>query len=129
VAKAEENGQGDGDEPGGGAAAQTRGSRAGDSPELFFDLAFVVTFFQLSNGLTQHMAWRGALQTLVLLLAVWFVWFVTAKVTDRLRQRPAVQLLVIVTMLGSLVMVACPRRAAWCSPPRTSPSRSAGDYS
>ncbi len=74
--------------------------------ELFFDLAFVVAFFQLSGGLTQHLTWRGALQTLVLLLAVWFVWFVTAGVTDRLRQRPAVQLLVIVTMLGSLVLAA-----------------------
>jgi low temperature requirement protein LtrA len=72
--------------------------------ELFFDLVFVVAFFQLSSVLAQDPTWNGALQTLVLLLAVWFVWLITAGVTDRFTQTPVVQLLVIVTMLGSLVL-------------------------
>jgi low temperature requirement protein LtrA len=74
--------------------------------ELFFDLAFVVAFFQLSNVLAHDPTWSGGLQTLVLLLAVWFVWLITAGVTDRFAQTPVVQLLVIVTMLGSLVLSA-----------------------
>ena len=46
----------------------------------------------------------------MLLLAVWWVWSSTAWVTDRFDpQRPAIQLLVIATMVGSLVMaVAVP---------------------
>jgi low temperature requirement protein LtrA len=75
--------------------------------ELFFDLAFVLAFFQLSHRLTQDLTWHGALQTLVLLLALWFVWYITAGITDRLDpQRPAVRLLVIATMLGTLVIAA-----------------------
>jgi low temperature requirement protein LtrA len=86
--------------------------RPGDPPratflELFFDLAFVVALTQLSHGLIQHLRWSGALQTLVLLLAVWFVWIGTAWITDRLDpQRPAVQLVVIATLVGSLAIAA-----------------------
>jgi low temperature requirement protein LtrA len=75
--------------------------------ELFFDLAFVFALFQLSHELTQHLHWSGAGQTLVLLLAVWSVWTSTIWITDRLDpQWPTVQLLVIVTLLGSLVLAA-----------------------
>ncbi|WP_319462766.1 low temperature requirement protein A [Micromonospora sp. RTP1Z1] len=74
--------------------------------ELFFDLVFVVALVQLSHGLIQDLRWSGAFQTLVLLLAMWWVWSVTAWVTDLYDpQRPAIQLLVTATMLGSLVMV------------------------
>ena len=75
--------------------------------ELFFDLAFVFAFFQLSHRLTQHLTWSGALQALVLLVSLWFVWFITAGITDRLDpRRPAIQLLVIATMLGTLAVAA-----------------------
>jgi low temperature requirement protein LtrA len=75
--------------------------------ELFFDLASVVALFQLSHGLTQDLTRSGAFQTLVLLLALWWTWFSTAAITNRLDpQRPAIQLLVIATMLGTLVMAA-----------------------
>jgi low temperature requirement protein LtrA len=75
--------------------------------ELFFDLVFVLAFAQLSHGLIQHLNWTGAFRTLLLLLAVWWVWFTTAWVTDRFDpQRPAIQLLVISIMGGSLVMAA-----------------------
>ncbi|WP_281180951.1 low temperature requirement protein A [Micromonospora rhizosphaerae] len=74
--------------------------------ELFFDLVFVVALVQLSNGLVQDLTWSGAFQTLVLLLAMWWVWSVTAWVTDLYDpQRSAIQLLVTASMLGSLVMV------------------------
>lgn len=53
---------------------------------------------------------EDALETLVLLLAMWWVWSFTAWLTDLVDpQRPAVQLVVTAAMLGSLVMaVAAP---------------------
>jgi low temperature requirement protein LtrA len=75
--------------------------------ELFFDLAFVVALIQLSQGLVGDLSWTGVFHTLVLLLAVWWVWSITAALTDRYDpQRPEIQLLVIVTMVGTLVMAA-----------------------
>jgi low temperature requirement protein LtrA len=79
--------------------------RRGTFLELFFDLAFVVALFQLSHVLIRRLDWSVAFQTLVLLLAVWWVWFGTAWLTDQLDpQRPGVQLVVIATLLGSLVL-------------------------
>ncbi|WP_446211502.1 low temperature requirement protein A [Micromonospora sp. IBSANI012] len=78
--------------------------------ELFFDLVLVLAITQLSHGLIQHLTWSGAFQALVLLLAVWWVWTYTAWITDLYNpQRPAIQLLVIATMLGVFVIaVALP---------------------
>src|SRR5262245_57207580 len=73
--------------------------------ELFFDLVFVLALTQLSHGLIQHLTWTGALQTLVLLLALWWVWGFTAGVTNRFDQeKPPIELLVVASMLGSLLM-------------------------
>jgi low temperature requirement protein LtrA len=75
--------------------------------ELFFDLVFVFALASLSQGLIERLGWSGGFQTLVLLLALWWVWSLTAGITDRFGpQRPAIQLMVIATMLGSLVMGA-----------------------
>jgi low temperature requirement protein LtrA len=67
-----------------------------------------------AHRLIQHLDWSGAFQTLVLLLAVWWVWVRTAWITDSLDpQRQAIQLLVIATLVGSLVLAAAvPRRSA-----------------
>ncbi|SIM57954.1 Low temperature requirement protein LtrA [Micromonospora cremea] len=75
--------------------------------ELFFDLVFVLALARLSQALLDHLTWSGAYQTLVLLLALWWVWSRTSGVTDRFDpQRPSIQLLVIASMLGTLVMAA-----------------------
>jgi low temperature requirement protein LtrA len=75
--------------------------------ELFFDLAFVFALTQLSQVLSQRLDRSGAFQTLVLLLAMWWIWFSTAWITNRLDpRRPAVQMVVIATLVGSLVMTA-----------------------
>jgi low temperature requirement protein LtrA len=85
--------------------------------ELFFDLAFVFGLLQLSHNLTQHLHWSGAFQTLVLLLALWRVWLVTIWITDRLNpeeldpKRLVLQLLVMVTLLGSLILATALPRA------------------
>jgi low temperature requirement protein LtrA len=72
---------------------------------LFFDLVFVFALFQLSQGLLDNLNWSGAFQTLVLLLAVLWVWALTNTVSDRFdpAQR-AIQLLVIACMFGSFVL-------------------------
>jgi low temperature requirement protein LtrA len=46
--------------------------------ELFFDLVFVFAVSQLSDSLQEHLSWRGMLETLVLLVAVFTVWFTTS---------------------------------------------------
>jgi low temperature requirement protein LtrA len=75
--------------------------------ELFFDLVFVLALFRLSQGLLDHLTWSDGFQTLVLLLALWSVWTNTAGFTDRLDpQHPLIQLLVLATMFGTLVMAA-----------------------
>ncbi|MEH0844489.1 low temperature requirement protein A [Micromonospora sp. CPCC 205711] len=78
--------------------------------ELFFDLVFVLVITQLSHGLIQDLTWSGAFQTLVLLLAVWWIWTNTAWITDLYDpRRMAIQVLVIATMLGTFMMaVALP---------------------
>lgn len=42
--------------------------------ELFFDLVFVFAVSQLSHHLLEHLTWRGAAETLVMLSAVFGVW-------------------------------------------------------
>ncbi|GMA14268.1 low temperature requirement protein A [Deinococcus metallilatus] len=46
--------------------------------ELFFDLVFVYGVSQLSHHLLEHLTWRGAAETLVLLLAIFTVWSYTS---------------------------------------------------
>jgi low temperature requirement protein LtrA len=75
--------------------------------ELFFDLAFVFALFQLSHELVQHLRWSGALQVLIVFLAVWRVWGITTWFTDRFDpQWQPLQLMVIVSLLGILVLAA-----------------------
>jgi low temperature requirement protein LtrA len=75
--------------------------------DLFFDLVFVFALFQLSRGLLAHLGWSSALQTAVLLFAVWSVWNYTTEVSNRYDPaRPAMQLLVIGSMFGVFVLAA-----------------------
>ena len=50
--------------------------------ELFFDLVFVFAVTQLSHGLLEHLTPLGAMQTAVLMLAVWWAWIDTAWITN-----------------------------------------------
>jgi low temperature requirement protein LtrA len=75
--------------------------------ELFFDLVFVFAFARLSQMLIEQLSWRGALKVLVLLLALWVVWISAAGTTNRYdTQRTTIQLLVLATMFGVMVMAA-----------------------
>src|SRR5215469_14274651 len=75
--------------------------------ELFFDLAFVFALAQVSEGLMRRLNWTSAVQALLLLLVLWRVWNGVTWITDRFDQRLLlVQMLVILTLLGTVVLAA-----------------------
>src|ERR671933_2762672 len=77
------------------------------SLELFYDLVFVFAVTQVSHHLLGDLTWRGAGQSLLLLLVVWWSWNYTTWVTNELDpESPVVRLLMIALMLASLVMAA-----------------------
>jgi low temperature requirement protein LtrA len=80
--------------------------------ELFFDLVFVFAVTQLSHGLLKHLTLLGAVQTGLLLLAVWWVWIFTAWATNWCDpDRPAVRLMLAAVMLAGLVLSSSIPRA------------------
>ncbi|MGK5738071.1 low temperature requirement protein A [Micromonospora sp. URMC 103] len=86
-------------------------SRAGEGPqratllELFLDLVFVAALALTSRTLAQRLDWIGAFQAVVLLLAIWWVWSVTALATDLYHPlRPPIFLMTLWVMLGTLLM-------------------------
>ncbi len=46
--------------------------------ELLFDLVFAFALSQLSHHLLPHLSWRGAAETMVMLVAIFAVWFTTS---------------------------------------------------
>lgn len=73
--------------------------------ELFFDLVFVFAITQLSHTLLAHLSLAGALETLLLFLAVWWVWIFTSWVTNWLDpERTPVRLALLVLMLLGLLL-------------------------
>jgi low temperature requirement protein LtrA len=77
------------------------------SLELFYDLVFVFAVTQVSHHLLGDLTWRGAGQSALLLLVVWWSWNYTTWVTNELDpESPVVRLLMIAIMLASLVMAA-----------------------
>jgi low temperature requirement protein LtrA len=79
--------------------------------ELFFDLVYIFMLSRLSAGLAQDLSPRNLAQMAVLLLAAWWIWVLTAWLTDLFNpQLPVIQALVLVVMFGTLVMaIAVPR--------------------
>jgi low temperature requirement protein LtrA len=79
--------------------------------ELFFDLIFVFAVTQLSHGLLEHLTPLGALQTAVLMLAVWWAWIDNAWLTNWLdpEHAPVRLLLFVLMLLGLIVAAAIPK--------------------
>jgi low temperature requirement protein LtrA len=78
--------------------------------ELFFDLVFVFALTQLSHRLLDHLTVGSTLETLFLLLAVWWAWIRITWFTSWFDpDRLPVRLMLIAAMLASLGMsVAIP---------------------
>lgn len=73
--------------------------------ELFFDLVFVFAVTQLSHTLLAHYTPLGAIETLLLLMAVWWVWIYTSWVTNWLDpERLPVRLMLFAVMLAGLIL-------------------------
>jgi low temperature requirement protein LtrA len=73
--------------------------------ELLFDLVFVFAVTQVSHTLLAHFTPIGAIQTLLLLLSVWWVWVYTSWVTNWLNpELTPVRVLLFLLMLGGLVL-------------------------
>src|ERR671920_1504002 len=95
-------------------ASLLRASDAGEQRvtplELFFDLVYVFAITQLSHLLLDHPTVWGALQTLFLLLVVWWAWQYTTWFTNWFDPDSVpVRLTLVAVMLASLVMsVAIP---------------------
>lgn len=78
--------------------------------ELFFDLVFVFAVTQLSHRLIGHFTLAGVMQTLFLMLAVWWVWVFTSWVTNWLDPEaiPVRACLFVFMLLGLLMSGAIP---------------------
>ncbi len=73
--------------------------------ELFFDLVFVFAITQLSHYLLEHFTPLGAVQTALLLMAVWWVWVYTSWVTNWLDpDQTPVRLMLFALMLAGLLL-------------------------
>ncbi|MDG4759010.1 low temperature requirement protein A [Micromonospora sp. WMMD710] len=75
--------------------------------ELFFDLAFIFALTRLSRALLDDPSLNGGFQVLVMLAALWWVWFVTAWSADWFDPRaPLIVVLLLWVMFGGLLMAA-----------------------
>jgi low temperature requirement protein LtrA len=75
--------------------------------ELFFDLVFIFALTQLTLRQTQDPTVPGAIRSLLLIAAIWWVWTVTAWSTDWFDpEQPLIRCLLIWVMLGSLLLAA-----------------------
>jgi low temperature requirement protein LtrA len=80
--------------------------------ELFFDVVFVFAVSQLSLHLSANLTWRGTAETLVMLLAIFAVWFTTSWSATIVRaDRARTRWMLFVVMLLSLFMNASVTRA------------------
>lgn len=73
--------------------------------ELFFDLVFVFSISQLAHFLAEHFTPLGALEAVMLIFAVWWVWVFTAWVTNWLDpDRMPVRIMLFVLMFAGLIL-------------------------
>ncbi|MBY3128162.1 low temperature requirement protein A [Rhizobium laguerreae] len=88
-------------------AAQTRTS----FPELFFDLVFVFALIQLSHALASDFSSTAAIESLLLIFAIWWVWINTTWVTNLLdTDKDPVRLLLFGLMFGGILLaIAIPQ--------------------
>ncbi|AYG66477.1 MULTISPECIES: low temperature requirement protein A [unclassified Rhizobium] len=75
--------------------------------ELFFDLVFVFSISQLAHSLAEHFTPLGALEAIMLIFAVWWVWVFTAWVTNWLDpDRLPVRIMLFTLMFAGLILSA-----------------------
>ena len=89
----------------GGVLRDRDGDLRVTSMELFFDLVYVFAVTQLSHNLVEHLTVRGAVETLVLFLAVWWAWNYTAWATNWIDPDAfAVRMMLVVLMILAMLI-------------------------
>jgi low temperature requirement protein LtrA len=79
--------------------------------ELFFDLVFVFAVSQLSHYLLTHLSWRGAAETLVMLLAIFGAWFSASWAATMIRaDQSRTRWMVLAVMLCCIDSCRCESR-------------------
>src|SRR5215207_313756 len=88
------------------AVSRAPDAQRGVSPlELFFDLVYVFAMGQLSHHLLEHVDLRRAAETVILALAVFYAWYMTAWGVNWLEpDRLPVHVLLVALMFASLLM-------------------------
>jgi low temperature requirement protein LtrA len=83
-------------------------------PELFFDLVFVFAFIQLSETLAADFSLGLAAESLLFILALWWVWIHTTWATNLLdaEAEPVRLLLFSLMFLGIVLAIALPKAFA-----------------
>jgi low temperature requirement protein LtrA len=78
--------------------------------ELFFDLVFVFAVIQISHTLIDSFSLLGMVETLILFLALWWVWIDTSWVTNWLdpERRPVRLLLLALAFAGLILSTSIP---------------------
>jgi low temperature requirement protein LtrA len=75
--------------------------------ELIFDVVYVAAIALMSTRLASNLSWAGAARLLVVLAAIWWIWSITALLTDFYDpQRLPIQAMIAGTMFGSVLMTA-----------------------
>jgi low temperature requirement protein LtrA len=96
-----------------GSVSSARSSlvRTPDAPEratlleLFFDLVFVAALALTSASLSREPSWTGLGKAVVPLMAIWWIWSITALFTDFYDPaQPVIQLVLAGVMLGTVLM-------------------------
>ncbi|GAA5195612.1 low temperature requirement protein A [Rugosimonospora acidiphila] len=83
------------------------GSQRATLLELFSDLVYVAALALTSSDLAGELTWSGALRSILPLVAVWWVWSITAITTDFYDpQRRPIQLILGAVMVGTILMAA-----------------------
>ncbi len=78
---------------------RSRGAGVVRPIELFFDLVYVLAVTQLTRHLLANLTFRGVLETLILLLAVWGAWNHIAWITNYFDLKDRVPRLVLIGLM------------------------------
>jgi low temperature requirement protein LtrA len=81
--------------------------------ELFFDLVYVFAITQLSHLLLEDLSWRGALQTGILTVAVWWAWIDTTWITNWFDPDRLPIKLMLIGLMGMALVMAAAIPEAW----------------
>lgn len=81
--------------------------------ELFFDLVYVFAISQLSHLLLEHLTWRGALESAILSIAIWWAWIDTTWITNWFDPRKMPVRLMLITLMGLSLIMSAAIPEAW----------------